>query len=200
MKTPLAVIKGEPDLPISANEPLAQISNIIERQLKRAVISNTARLAPIALQPLALKLCNAMSKIYADKTLSFQNSLADSIAIKADETDVIELFGNLLDNACKAAKQRVSISAEVFEQAVHIYFDDDGDGIEDADATQILQRGSRLDTYTDGQGLGLSVVSDILESYNGQLRIEHSPLGGARFVVVMPDPVVLAGAQPDPHH
>lgn len=200
LKTPLAIIKGEPELPATADEPLAQISNIIERQLKRAVISNTARLAPIALHPLAQKLCNAMHKIHSGKALSIDNTMAESIAIKADETDIMELFGNLLDNACKAAQQQVSISAEVFEQAIHIYFDDDGEGIDEADATRILQRGSRLDTYSDGQGLGLSVVSDILESYNGHLRIERSLLGGARFVVIMPEPVVLDESLPDQHH
>ncbi|MDM7859874.1 ATP-binding protein [Alteromonas sp. ASW11-36] len=192
LKTPLAIIKGEPELPEGAQEPLTQISSIIERQLKRAVISNTARLAPIVLHPLAQKLCNAMDKIHTERALEINNNLATTIAIKADETDIMELFGNLLDNACKAAQKRVDISAEVYAQSLHIYIDDDGSGIAENDATKILQRGSRLDTYKDGQGLGLSVVSDILESYDGQLRIERSPLGGARFVVILPAPVAQA--------
>jgi two-component system sensor histidine kinase PhoQ len=98
----------------------------------------------------------------------------------------MELLGNLIDNACKSAQSQVKVSAEFFDRSLHICVEDDGDGIKPEQADEILSRGKRLDTYQDGQGIGLSVVMDLLDSYNGQLKIDQSTLGGAKFHLVLP--------------
>ena len=48
------------------------------------------------------------------------------------------------------------------------------------------QRGERADTAIPGQGLGLAIACDILSSYRGQLQVSDSPLGGARFSLLLP--------------
>ena len=50
----------------------------------------------------------------------------------------------------------------------------------------LLQRGTRLDESTPGQGIGLAVVKDIAESYGGELAIAASALGGAEISVTLP--------------
>ena len=64
--------------------------------------------------------------------------------------------------------------------------DDDGPGIDLERRNAVLNRGQRLDTLQPGQGIGLSMVTDILGSYGVSLRIDDSPLGGARFRLVLP--------------
>ena len=186
LKTPLAVINTNPSLPRELNEPLTQIDNIIQRQLKRAVSGQSARLAATPLAEPVNKLVGAMRKVYADKQLDIVNKVTHEFSIRADQTDLLELLGNVIDNACKSANTKVSISAEHHQQRVHILIDDDGPGIEDSHADAILNRGQRLDTYSEGQGIGLAVVMDLLESYNGQLKIQSSPMGGARFNLILP--------------
>ena len=98
----------------------------------------------------------------------------------------MELLGNIIDNACKSAKQHVNVSANIFDHSLHICIEDDGDGIDLKRADEILRRGKRLDTYKDGQGIGLAVVMDLLESYDGQLHIDKSAMGGAQFNIRLP--------------
>lgn len=186
LKTPLAVMLSDQELAKGSREPLLQIDNIIKRQLKRAVSSNTVRFSAVDLNKIVHKLVGAMRKVYADKQLLIENRLLHEIRYKGDETDLMELLGNLIDNACKSAKNQVRVSAQVFDTALHIYVEDDGTGIDLAHADEILSRGKRLDTYQDGQGIGLAVVMDLIESYDGQLRIDKSPLGGARLNVHLP--------------
>ena len=186
LKTPLAVINTDPSLPKQLNEPLTQIDNIIQRQLKRAVSGQSARLTAVPLaEPLA-KLVGAMEKVYADKCLTIVNNVEPQHTVRADQTDLIELLGNVIDNACKSAQTKVAVSAETHDNRIHILVDDDGPGIDAPHADAILNRGQRLDTYSEGQGIGLAVVMDLLESYNGQLKIQTSPHGGARFNLILP--------------
>jgi two-component system sensor histidine kinase PhoQ len=69
---------------------------------------------------------------------------------------------------------------------LQIYIDDDGAGVSPERRDVVLQRGERLDTSAPGQGIGLAVAVDILSSYNGELSIHESPLGGARFRILLP--------------
>jgi two-component system sensor histidine kinase PhoQ len=63
---------------------------------------------------------------------------------------------------------------------------DDGPGIPDDAADELLQRGTRLDESTPGHGIGLAVVKEIAESYGGTLEIGQSELGGAEIIVTIP--------------
>ena len=186
VKTPLAVLLGDEKLAPSSHEPLLQIDNIIKRQLKRTISNSHGRFSAIDLNIIVNKLIGAMHKVYADKSLVIDNSLQGNINYKGDETDLMELLGNIIDNACKSAKQHVNVSANIFDHSLHICIEDDGDGIDLKRADEILRRGKRLDTYKDGQGIGLAVVMDLLESYDGQLHIDKSAMGGAQFNIRLP--------------
>ena len=105
--------------------------------------------------------------------------------LRMDEGDCLEVIGNLLDNAFKYGRQRVRIiGALVDEQVMQMSIEDDGDGLDPAEIEGILQRGTRLDEATEGQGIGLAVVADIVESYNIDLEFGVSALGGLRVQLV----------------
>ncbi len=187
LKTPLAVLSGNTQLPEDAKDPLQQIDNQIQRQLKRAVAgASSAFEQNIFLAPVADKLVNAMGKVYADKNLDIQTHIQEQTQFKGDMTDLMEILGNLIDNACKAARGKVQLTATQQEQQLSIKVEDDGQGIPEDKRHSLLQRGTRLDSYKEGQGIGMAVVTDLVSAYQGKLEISDSTLGGACIKLTFP--------------
>ena len=119
-----------------------------------------------------------LQQMYYDKSLVFETHMPAQITIAADREDMLELIGNLLDNACKWATHKVRISLAQ-NHATCIDIEDDGPGVEDARLAELTRRGLRLDEATEGHGLGLAIVSEIVTSLGGELQLQRSPdLGG----------------------
>ena len=189
LKTPLAVASGNSNLPTEVKESLQQIDRIIKRQLKRASAGKSGWQQAIDVLPVLHKLADAMDKVYQDKALTIEFEMDDNIQFKGDETDFMELCGNLLDNACKAAQDRIVISAKTNEGWLTINVEDDGPGIPDDKKVLLLERGTRLDTYTEGHGIGMALATDLVSIYEGRMLIKDSALGGARIVIQFPNHV-----------
>jgi two-component system sensor histidine kinase PhoQ len=107
-----------------------------------------------------------------------------------DQGDLLELLGNLLENAFKWARRSVLLSAHALPAALgrrtgmELVVEDDGPGIPEMDVEHLLQRGVRGDERVQGHGIGLAIVQDILRAYKGELSVTRSEaLGGARFAV-----------------
>jgi two-component system, OmpR family, sensor histidine kinase PhoQ len=198
LKTPLAVMRqtlGAGTMPGRAalDAEIERMNGIIEHQMKRAATSGGVLLgqAPVDLAPVVTELRVALLKVYGNKDLLFENSVATDAQFIGDRNDLTELLGNLLDNACKWAKSRVRIEANIdgkagSRTALTIVIEDDGRGIAEADRAKVLQRGGRADEATPGHGIGLAMVHDSVALYGGTMQIDSSPLGGARFVLRLP--------------
>ncbi len=191
LKTPLAVLRQQtiaqiPDRAL-LEEQVARMDQLIGYQLQRAVVSSPHRLQQkILLRPLVDKLVATFSKVYFEKHLQIHVAITADCECRADESDLFEVLGNLLDNACKACRRQININASENERWLLIVIEDDGPGIPEAQRAGILQRGERADTYQPGQGIGLAVVTDILDSYAAEFDIGTSHLGGARFSMRWP--------------
>jgi two-component system sensor histidine kinase PhoQ len=198
LKTPLAVMRqtlGAGDAPgkTALDAEIDRMTGIIEHQMKRAATSGGVLLgqAPVDLAPIVTELRVALLKVYGNKDLLFENAVTAGPQFIGDRNDLTELLGNLLDNACKWAKSRVRIAAAIdpsatSRTALSIVIEDDGSGIAEADRARVLERGGRADEATPGHGLGLSMVHDTVALYGGTMRIDGSPLGGARFELKLP--------------
>jgi signal transduction histidine kinase len=90
------------------------------------------------------------------------------------------MLGNLLDNACKFARSRVTISSSLNDAFVLITVDDDGPGLDPTLRDAVLQRGVRADEAAPGSGFGLAIVRDLAELYGGSIALEASSAGGVR--------------------
>ncbi len=196
LKTPLSVIRGQLEnrdlrrgelLPV-IDDQISRMSMIIDHQLRRASaqVTQNAVYARIMIKPLVKRLVSAMQKVYHHKQLDIQLEIPAKLPFLGDEADLMELTGNLIENACKYGDSRVHIKGYSQKSELHIVIDDDGPGVPDTIKSTILMRGARADTATSGQGIGLSVAVDILSSYGGSLDIARSDLGGARFHIVLP--------------
>jgi two-component system sensor histidine kinase PhoQ len=191
LKTPLAVLSGIEGLPQQAKEPISQINLQIQRQLKRAVAGTTSKFEQaVLIKPVVDKLFNAMDKVYADKNLTLTHDIQpQTLGFNGDITDLMEMLGNVLDNACKVATKQVTLSVLTRLNKLLIHIEDDGPGIPKDKREKLLERGIRLDSYKEGQGIGMAVVADLISAYQGQLEIEQSNLGGAKLTLIFPTKV-----------
>lgn len=186
LKTPLTVALGETKENANLQHPLLEIKAIIDRQLKRASATSSGFHKGIDLKPVVQKLLNAMSKVHAEKKLHLTQDIPMTTIVNMEQTDLLECLGNLVDNACKAAKKEVAITAQTQQTSLLISVEDDGPGIPVEQRTHLLTRGERLDTYEEGQGIGLAITLDIISSYGGTLVIEASALKGAKITLHLP--------------
>ncbi|MFO1350571.1 MAG: ATP-binding protein [Gammaproteobacteria bacterium] len=197
LKTPLAVLRGAVEKSTSQTELLATVQTQVERmnqtvdyQLQRAAASGRSALAaPIEVAPIVRKVVDSLAKVYADKHLRFTSEIAPQARFHGDQGDLLEVLGNLADNACKWARTGLTIRARQAHGALILEVEDDGPGIPAPQREFILQRGKRADPAVPGYGIGLAVVRDIVEEvYGGQLEIGASPLGGAALAAHFPLP------------
>jgi two-component system OmpR family sensor kinase len=117
-------------------------------------------------------------------------------SIDGDRRLLARAVGNLLRNAQKYALQTVALSARRDGGLLEILVDDDGPGIPEEEREHIFEPFYRLDRSRDratgGFGLGLSIARKAVRLHGGTLRVERSPLGGARFAIRLPDDLVAA--------
>lgn len=194
LKTPLAVLRGvaerpqAPDSPKLLGDQVQRMQHIVDHQLQRAASRGGARALSeaVPLKPLLEKISAALGKVYAGRSPRFDLVVPAALRIRADQGDLYELLGNLLDNATKYGRGRVRFTASrPRETQLLLIVEDDGPGFPD-DADALLERGARADSREDGQGLGLGAVRDVVEAYGGQLTLERSSaLGGARVCVIL---------------
>jgi len=126
---------------------------------------------------------DAVSKIYQERNISMDKDVDFSLEFYGDENDFIEVLGNLIDNAFKHANSRVAVRVMRQSLGMSVVVDDDGAGIDEKNYEKIFNRGERLDQRQEGQGIGLSIVDDIVSSYGGTIHLSRSKLGGACFTV-----------------
>ena len=195
LKTPLAVLlslasseqlEAHPQLRKTLKEQLQQVEQRLNRELNRARLSGDAL-------PGALFDCDAeLPGLLATLNMIHGEHLALSYRAPAglqlpwDREDLLELLGNLLDNACKWADAEVRVSVAELATGFELSVEDDGPGIPQERRDQVFSRGTRLDEQTHGHGLGLGIVRDIVDSWGGKLSLLESEWGGLKVVIELP--------------
>ena len=200
LKTPLAVLRGllegnAPEGPLreTLHEQVERMDRTVDYQLQRAAASGrTAMTAPLPVRPVVDKIVRSLQKVYAGKGIAFEVAADSNAEFHGDEGDLMEILGNLTDNACKWARSQVSVAARATKghlggpHGLELVVEDDGPGIPQDMLSQISERGVRADPQAEGHGIGLAVVSEIVEDvYLGTLQIDSGDLGGARVRVAL---------------
>lgn len=196
LKAPLTLIQQQAERPELHSHPevrkelLARtdiIRDLIERELKRACVTGGA--APgrsLNLTAETADLVASLKAIYRHKNLDFCLDLPQDAACPMDREDLMELLGNLLDNACKWAQRTVALGV-THNEKWEFTVEDDGPGAPDDQLDRLSRRSTRLDEQTEGHGLGLAIVQDIVDSYGGDIAFGRSAtLGGFRARVTLP--------------
>jgi two-component system, OmpR family, sensor histidine kinase PhoQ len=184
LKTPLTILQTQ----LQANPQIEQIVQIVDYQLKRAATSgsNAGNQTAVDIQTLLNDLRVSLLKVHARKDFSIELKLAAELRFIGDRGDLLELCGNLIDNACKWCTSLVRVTVAAIDESFCLEVEDDGAGISKENHSRILERGVRADEQVQGHGIGLAVVREIVELYGGELTIAASTLGGACFRVLLP--------------
>ena len=196
LKTPLAVlyhVADEPTLPDAIRSPLQDQTRIIrerlERELVRARLAGGENVGGVFNPRVELEVMRRiLQSIHRNKDMDIRIEAPDH-NLPYDREDLLELLGNLTDNACKWARGQVVIEVgEVPAQHLtRVRVADDGPGCSAADFERLAARGVRLDEAKDGHGLGLSICKEITEFYGGVISFCNDPLlGGLAVTVELP--------------
>lgn len=177
-------IDAAPEVRNQIHASTQAIGQIVERELKRArLLGNSSPGRRIDLELEIAQLMKTMRLLYAEKAVEFDWSIASGASFIGDREDLLELLGNLLDNAGKWCTHRVALTVSG-NGAVRFIVEDDGPGYHGDHMEALVQRGFRADESKPGSGLGLAIVQDIVESYGGKLELGKSAtLGGLRVEV-----------------
>ena len=199
LKTPLAAIRAvvseqsETAETRKIEEQIDRMNDIVRYQLRKpaTLATDSLGVAPIEVEKDLTRLVDGLSKVYGEKQPEISLQVTPGSRFRGDQGDFLELAGNLLDNACKWCVKRVEMTiapldgAEAGSGDMRITVSDDGPGIPQEAADQLLKRGMRLDEATPGHGIGLAVVKDIAASYGGGVSIARSDMGGAEITVTV---------------
>ena len=190
LKTPLAVLRnafrdlGTTDRDV-LDEQVSRMDAAVSHQLSRAAASRGVPGVAIALAPTAERLARALDRAWPDKRIKVEID-ADEVQVQLDEGDLMEVLGNLMENAYKYARSRVRVRARLAGEIIEVRIDDDGPGISPSERRNVLERGARADTAAPGHGIGLAVVAELTSIYQGRFAIGTSDLGGASMALDLP--------------
>jgi signal transduction histidine kinase len=197
LKTPLTALTmlaeglrndGQGGLAHEIEHQLQGLGRHVERELVRSRIAAGAQATRTLLEPTVSGLVKTISKLPRGDGIDWCIESPAGLAAAVDEVDLAEILGNLMDNARKWTRSAVAVKVRRRDREVEILVEDDGAGIPEHDRSRVLNRGIRLDERVPGTGLGLTIVKDIVEAYNGRLDLGPSDIGGLRVSLVLPAP------------
>jgi len=194
VKTPLAILAN------AASREQGEFSRLVAEQAaiaRRQVDYHLARARAAAatlvpgmhtpLRPALEGLVRVMRRLHAERELEIDVAqVPDKLGFAGEEQDLHEMLGNLLDNACKWARQRVVVNASLEGRTLAVRIDDDGPGLAPAEREAVFARGARADEQVPGSGLGLAIVRDLAHLYGGDVHLDVAPQGGLRVTLTLP--------------
>lgn len=195
LKTPISVMLTE------AQKQPGELAEVVSRQANsmrehvdhhlrraRAAARSQSQGERTAVAPLLEELTLTLERIFRDGGCAIDWDAPDELAFQGERQDLLEIVGNVLENACKWSKSRVRVRAEPQERVDRLLLtvEDDGPGLPEERRAEVMKRGARLDESAPGSGLGLSIVDELARAYGGEVRLDKSVMGGLKVEVTLP--------------
>ncbi|TFH87071.1 HAMP domain-containing histidine kinase [Billgrantia azerbaijanica] len=169
---------------------LARIDAAVRHHLARASAAGASGLnRRVAVADTLAPVLDGLGRLATRRGIALDTALPETLSARVDPQDLQELAGNLLENALRWARSRVTLSGGSDAEGVWLTIEDDGPGMSATERRQALARGARLDERHSGSGLGLAIVNELAGLYGGRLRLEVSTLGGLAAHLWLPDRV-----------
>jgi signal transduction histidine kinase len=194
IKKPLTVIQQ-----LAANSTLSEetrsvltqqtgdIYQITDRILKRARLAGHSHGGVLfSFSEDLPALIKTLDMMYADKAPTLTCKIQQELTCPIDREDMLELLGNIMDNAYKWSRHHVNLTIDS-NVSLHIVVEDDGPGADPEKINSLAKRGVRLDEKIQGHGFGLAIAADIVAHYAGEISFSLSTeLGGFKADVILP--------------
>lgn len=150
-------------------------SNFAEMPVQESELLDVAKITQLAMD------------IFTEKYIVFE-APQEPLLARLDRTQLIRILTNLVKNAIQACDEvpepSIVVSVQKKNDKVCICVTDNGHGIAQEHINKIFE--PRFTTKTSGMGLGLAMVKNIVQTYEGQIEVESSTPNGTRFCVWLP--------------
>ncbi len=185
LKTPLTVLTttagqlaaaGQGEKSAQVRLAADQMRDLVDRELARSRMAAGDGSHRSPLLPAVERVVETCRRAPRGDAITWSVDVPSNTQLAIDGTDLLELLGNLIDNARKHAKGAV----RVIHDGRNLIVEDDGPGVATDKLASITRRGVKLDALSPGSGLGLSIVSDLAEVYDFSLEFGKSNLGGLK--------------------
>jgi signal transduction histidine kinase len=194
LKTPLSVLLTE------AGQQPGSLAEVVTRQaqtmgqhidhhLRRARAAARAQGQGERTQvaPVIEDLSRTLERIFHGKVSAVDWECPEDLYFLGERQDLLEIAGNVMENACKWCRGRVRVEAQLAgARRLRLLVEDDGPGLPPEQRGTVLKRGARLDERTPGSGLGLAIVDELVRAYGGTVTLATSPMGGLKVILMLP--------------
>lgn len=200
LKTPLSVISNEArqlDSPVGkkilkqSEMMLIQITHHLDRARVAGQANVIGAITEVSSVAQAIK--RTMERLNTGREIAITMSCPEDAQFAGERQDLEEILGNLFENACKWGETRVEVTIEKITMQdvnspgyLQIVVDDDGPGVSPGERERMMRRGARSDETKPGSGLGLSIVAELVDLYQGKLVLANAPMGGLRVELKLP--------------
>ena len=199
LKTPLAALAADAGRLRQAGnaavaDDLEQLAEVMRRRVDRELIRARVRSGPEPRQARAdlvdacRRLLRTLRRTPMGERIDWRLQAPAQATAALMPDDLMELLGNLLENAAKWADERVDIRIQS-GTPIRMRISDDGPGVPDAELPRLGERGTRLDLRQEGSGLGLAIVRDVVDAYGGSITFSRAATGGLAVQVELPSAV-----------
>ena len=210
LRTPLALLRTELELALRHGRSEAEL-----REALRGSVAEVDRLAQLADDllliarydrgrlPLRVEDVDARSLLESvvsrfqwradEASRPLASDAPPGLALRGDRLRLEQALGNLVDNALRYGRGRVSLAAVGVDGNVALQVEDEGDGFPDGFAGRAFERFSRAQHEGAGAGLGLAIVRVIAQAHGGSADLE----GGSRIRLVLPSSPRGRGRRPE---
>jgi len=194
LKTPLSVMLAE------AERHPGPLAEVVDRQAEamrgqvdhhlrraRAAARSQSLRERTAVAPVLEELSITLERIFQDRKVEIDWRAPDDLCFQGERQDLMEMIGNVLENACKYGRGRVRAVADIGDaRRLSLVVEDNGPGLPDGRHAEVLKRGARLDESAPGSGLGLSIVDELARAYGGTVTLGDSIWGGLKVTLELP--------------
>jgi signal transduction histidine kinase len=154
--------------------------------------------SPLLLTPLLREIVERFAPLAGAEAVRIRTELDESVVAAVDPEALHQTVLNLLDNAVKYGRGRVTLRAVLRDGRARLEVEDDGPGVPARDRLRVWEPFVRLspEGTVPGSGIGLAVVRELVAAHGGECRVEPAPSGGARFVVELPNATSVLPGDP----
>lgn len=196
LKTPLSALaadaerlrrEGNPTVAADLDQLAEHMRRRVDRELIRARVRSGARprQARADVADALGRLLGTLKRTPEGGRIEWMLTTPNNAIAALAMDDLLELLGNLLENAAKWARSRVVIKASAGD-AVLVTITDDGPGVPPDQLHRLGERGLRLDEQKAGSGLGLAIARDVADAYGGALEFAQAAGGGLAVSALLP--------------
>lgn len=186
LRTPLQVLQSEIERLAKDGHATAALTlstvtrtmqRTVERELARVRLAAPGRAQEADVAAAIAQVIRVVQRTPDGERLDWIVDVPADLVAAIDRDDLSEAVGNLVENAARHARHAVTVTGRRNGTSATLTIADDGPGIPEDRLAEALSRGGRLDERGSGAGLGLAIVTDIVESWGGTLTLENAGPG-----------------------